>query len=43
MRTVFTSTRSSTAGSPAVVAVRSVLEEAAGDLGLGTASRTGSV
>jgi DNA-binding transcriptional LysR family regulator len=42
MRTVFTSTRSSTARSPAVVAVRAALEETAGDLGLGPAPRTGS-
>jgi DNA-binding transcriptional LysR family regulator len=42
MRTVFTSTRSSTARSPAVVAVRAAREETAGDLGLGPAPRTGS-
>jgi DNA-binding transcriptional LysR family regulator len=35
MRSVFTSTRSSSAGSPAVVAVRAALEKVAGDLGLG--------
>jgi DNA-binding transcriptional LysR family regulator len=35
MRSVFTSTRSSSAGSPAVVAVRAALEEVAGGLGLG--------
>ncbi len=34
MRTVFTSTRSSSARSPAVAAVRAALEQAAGDLGL---------
>lgn len=43
MRTVFTSTRSSTARSPAVVAVRAAVEEVAGDLGLGPAPRTSSV
>jgi DNA-binding transcriptional LysR family regulator len=34
MRSVFTSTRSSSTGSPAVVAVRAALEKVAGDLGL---------
>jgi DNA-binding transcriptional LysR family regulator len=43
MRTVFTSTRSSTARSPAVIAVRAAVEEVAGDLGLGPAPRTSSV
>jgi DNA-binding transcriptional LysR family regulator len=42
MRTVFTSSRSSTAGSAAVVAVRAALEEAAGNLGLGAPPGTGS-
>ncbi|MDI3331599.1 MAG: LysR substrate-binding domain-containing protein [Micrococcus sp.] len=34
MRSVFTSTRSSSAGSPAVTAVRTALEKVAGDLGV---------
>lgn len=42
MRTVFTSSRSSTAASPAVVAVRAALEEVAGDLGLGPGPAEGT-